>query len=51
MINKFNNVEFLVGKNFNLKFKCLDIYNEKVLNFISDLANLLTKKKRNKKFS
>ncbi len=50
MINKFNNVEFLVGKNFNLKFKCLDIYNEKVLNFISDLANLLTKKKETKNF-
>ena len=51
MINKLqHNVEFLVGHNLNLKFKCLEIYNEKSLSFIHDLGKLLKNKKDSKKY-
>ena len=51
MINKLqHNVEFLVGNNLNLKFKCLEIYNEKSLSFIHDLGKLLKNKKDSKKY-
>ena len=45
MIKKNNSVEFLVGKNLNFKSKCLEVYNKKTLNFISDLGKLLKNKK------
>ena len=44
-------MNFLVGKNLNFKFKCLEIYNKKTLNFISDLGQLLKNKKDAKKIS
>ena len=47
---KSDGVEFLVGKNLNFKFKCLEIYNKKTLNFISDLGQLLKNKKDAKQF-
>ena len=47
---KSDDVEYLVGKNLNFKFKCLEIYNKKTLNFISDLGQLLKNKKDAKQF-
>lgn len=52
MINRKNdNVEFLVGKNLNFKFKCLEVYNKEILNFISDLGKLLKNKRSTKQYA